>query len=296
MRSGMKKLFALLLLLVFSFCLASAAFADDDILGLTPDWFPEDLDNWQQFHCSPSAPRVIDRAGILNPQEEELIEQRIRTISADTGKDIAVYTDVTAYGWPHEIFADDVYDFLGFGLGDDYSGLVLVVIMDPADRGFATSAGGSVQKLFNEKNANELDDILYDHFVQGAYGAGVLDWVDHVENLYTTGEVNPVPLSRRVTTAAIISAIVGLLGGSVTTGAAGGKMRTVTTAYSAQGHLVPGSFRAGPGRDILVNHTVNRIYDPPQPKSSGSSGGSSSYSSHSSGHSSVSHSSSSRKF
>ena len=132
--------------------------------------------------------RVYDRAGILDPDDITAIEKRIAELAASVKKDIVIYTDTKTYGMDISVAAADLYDFGGFGIGEDNEGLILYVSMDPLDRQWWVCAtGDDTMGLYTEYNANILDDILYEDFVSGAYGKGILSWLDGVENLYKKG-------------------------------------------------------------------------------------------------------------
>ena len=152
-----------------------------------PDWYPTDPANFEKYH-DPDAPRVVDTADIFTEAEEAAMEARLGEIRAELGRDIVVFTDISAYGLGRDVYAADFYDFNGYGIGDEYEGACLFICMDPADRGFWTCCTGpETRKLFTEDFANQLDDRLYDYMVDGDYGEGVADWIENFRNLYRTG-------------------------------------------------------------------------------------------------------------
>ncbi len=152
-----------------------------------PAWYPDDPTHFEKYH-DPDAPRVVDVADIFTGAEEAAMEARLREIRAELGKDIVVFTDVSAYGLGHAVYSADFYDFNGYGIGDEYEGVCLFVCMDPGDRGFWTCCTGpETRGLFTEEYANQLDDRLYDYMVAGDYGDGAADWIENFRNLYRTG-------------------------------------------------------------------------------------------------------------
>jgi len=152
-----------------------------------PEWYPSDPQAFVRFHDE-DAPRVVDEADIFTEAEETAMEARLKEIRSELGKDIVVYTDMSAYGLDHSVWAADFYDFNGYGIGDEYEGAVLFICMDPADRGFWTCCTGpETRGLFTEYYANQLDDRLYEYMVAGNYGDGAADWIENFRNLYRTG-------------------------------------------------------------------------------------------------------------
>ncbi len=164
---------------------SSAASASANSL---PDWYPEDVSSFKFFHDY-EAPRVVDDAHILSDQDSEKLEQRLGEIRQELDRDIVIFTDDSAHGFSHEIYAADFYDFNGYGCGDDYEGACLMICMDPEDRGWYVSvAGPATEKLYTEEYANEMDDVLYPYMVRGDYAEGIAEWIELFYSLYTKGD------------------------------------------------------------------------------------------------------------
>lgn len=152
-----------------------------------PDWYPKDTSSFPYYHDD-DAPRVVDRADIFTDDEEAQMEARLAQLRPLLQKDLVVFTEMSAYGLSHEAFADDFFDYNGYGWGEDFEGACLMVCMDPADRGWWCSCSGPVTMgLYTEAAANRIDDLLYEYMRDGDYGEGVLDWIENFRRLYQTG-------------------------------------------------------------------------------------------------------------
>ncbi|MBR4702601.1 MAG: TPM domain-containing protein [Oscillospiraceae bacterium] len=152
-----------------------------------PDWYPVDTQNFPFYHDE-TAPRVVDDADLFSASAEARMEERLSELRRELGKDIVIFTDVSAYGLSHAVYAADFYDFNGYGIGPDYEGICLFICMDPADRGFWTCCTGPVTRdLYTEGAANALDDVLYEYMASAAYTEGVEDWIENVRTLYVKG-------------------------------------------------------------------------------------------------------------
>ncbi len=152
-----------------------------------PDWYPDDPKNFRFFHDE-TAPRVVDDADIFTSAEEDEMEGLIRDIIKESGKDVVVFTDVSAHGLERSVYCADFYDFNGYGYGDEREGLCLFVCMDPDNRGFWTcGTGSSTRALQTEYNAYLLDSTLREFMSEGNYGDGVIDWIKNVGTLYQKG-------------------------------------------------------------------------------------------------------------
>lgn len=153
-----------------------------------PYWYPLNTEDFTFYHDD-QASRVVDVADIFTDEEEDKMQSLIADIRNDCNKDVVIFTDISTYGLDKSVYAADFYDFNGYGLGDEYEGVCLMICMDPKSRGWWCCASGSESLgLYNQKNATELDDVLYGYMSAGNYGAGVIDWISNIRRLYTTGK------------------------------------------------------------------------------------------------------------
>ena len=158
-----------------------------------PDWYPsaEERQNFK-FFTDADAPRVVDRADILTDSEEAQLSWLIGSLSSQAEADIVVVTDDSDYGLGHMGYADDFYDYLGYGFGDTRDGILLFVCMDPYDRGFWTTATGRIEPLNDNTASTQLmDDVLYEYMHAGRYADGILNWVQQAAELCSYGVIAP---------------------------------------------------------------------------------------------------------
>lgn len=154
--------------------------------GEMPDWYPEDISAWT-YEADPDAPRLKDEADILTDDEETLLLEEMQRVSAETGIDVVLWTSPTAYGMDQESLIEDYYDFNGYGLGEDHDGMVMLVCMDPEDRGWAVAATGRMETIYTREAAEALDDVLYPFMKAGDYAEGLTGWVCALPTLVTKG-------------------------------------------------------------------------------------------------------------
>ena len=167
---------------LFSVC----AFADGE--ASLPDWYPEDISSFQFFHTSDPL-RVFDGADILTDEEEKELDAQISESIERTGHDLVIVTDVTDYGLGQMEYADDFYDYNGFGFGDQREGAVFFVDMDPLDRGGWCSCNGEdTMRLYDQGVADDIDDVVYGYLGDGEYYQGFAAWVSLMTNLFEKGE------------------------------------------------------------------------------------------------------------
>lgn len=115
--------------------------------------------------------RILDNADLLWNDEVAALEEKAKAITEEYGMDVVILTVYEYEGGSIEAFADDFYDVNGFGVGEDYSGVILVISMD--DREWAISTCGEaiyaitdygIQSLFEEMAWYLSDDDFYEGF------------------------------------------------------------------------------------------------------------------------------------
>ena len=152
-----------------------------------PAWYPVYPEDFPKYHDE-TAPRVVDTADLFTADQEDVMEARLAQLREELSKDIVIFTDISTYGLERKIYAADFYDFNGYGIGDEYEGVILFICMDPEDRGWwACCTGPETMGLYTETIANEIDDLLYEYMVNGQYYEGVSDWIENFRRLYLTG-------------------------------------------------------------------------------------------------------------
>ncbi len=136
-----------------------------------------------------SRSRVIDGADLLTDEEEAALEKRLAEIRKEIQRDLVVLTDVSCYGHERSVYAADFYDYNGYGCGTMYEGAVLLICMDPSDRGFWTACTGrKTRGAYTEYYANQVDDMLYDYAKASRFNEGITDWAENMRRLLLYGQ------------------------------------------------------------------------------------------------------------
>jgi uncharacterized membrane protein YgcG len=243
-----------------------------------PDWYPEDVASFQDFH-DPDAPRVVDNADIFSDQEERALTQQLSALREKYNADFVLLTDDNTYDFSHDAYAADYYIFNGYGVGQNSTGMILFICMEPGYRGFWYGGTGDCENLFTGKNNNRLEDQLYDYMVDGNYAAGVEQYFNNVDKLFATGRV-PRTSGENVKLLGI-SGIIGAVIGFIVLTVLRSGMKTVAVASSADSYLAPGSFQLTHSQDIFLHRSVSRTLRESSSRSSGGGGKTSSSSGHS---------------
>ncbi len=274
-----KKIAARLVIVLFSICLLTAGLAVT--VSAYPEWYRSDFTSDDLFHNDPSTPRLIDNAGILSESQFSSLSDQLAQLKSKFGADFVVVTVDSLEGLYIEDYAAEFYDQNGYGVGNNYSGVIMVVSFEPGNRQWWTFGTGDCEKYFTKDNVNTMDDVMEPYMVDGNYYMGISEYFKKVDVLLTNGKF-PKSFSE-VFRCVMFAGIPALIAGLISLGSASGSMKAVSTAVQANQYLVPERSNIV-GNDEFIRTTMTRTYSPPS-SSSGRSGGGSSYSGghHSSG-------------
>ncbi|MBO4326737.1 MAG: TPM domain-containing protein [Clostridia bacterium] len=246
-----------------------------------PSWYKQGFGPSDVYHNDPSEPRLVDYAGIFTPSEESSLKRQLSELKSKFNMDFVIVTDNSDYGLGHGMYAAEFFDMNGYGVGENYSGVVMFICMEPGNRGWWTAGTGNAEKYFTEKNVNHMDDDMEPYMVDGEYAAGVSKYFSDVDVLFTKGRF---PMSAAAVIGCLVtSMIIGAIAGLGFLGSASSTMRGVATAVQASQYLNADSFKVNAANDIFLRTNVTKTLI--ESSSSGSRGGGSSFSGgyHSSG-------------
>lgn len=259
---------------------------------------------------NPDIPRVIDEANIISAQTEEKLVERLKDISTAYETDLVVLTINSSDGKSHMDYADDYFDYNGYGCGDDNTGTLFLICMEEGNRGCHISTCGEDIERLNDNEIDSILDIVVPYLSSGDYDQAVLEYADSIENElyyesvyghdfdddydydydhdygYST-ETKAEHVGKAYLGAFIAGIIVAVIAGSILKS----KMTPVQQAVSARNYLVDGSFNLTRSFDMFLYKNVSKKARPKE-SSGGHGGGGSSHS----GSSGVSHGGGGRSF
>lgn len=219
------------------------------------DWWNTDPSTFEDFHGE-NLPHVVDNAGLFSSFEESRMSSMIESIINRTGYDFVIMTDDTTHGLSAQRYADDFYVYNGYGIDNQYSGIVLFIDMDPYDRQWLSEATGKVQSLLTRRVVNTIDDSIEYYMRSGNYAEAMYVYIEKIEELYTTGTVEGAGSSdgdSDWSTPIVFGIIVGLVVSLINLSRMKNKMKPVKTANLANDSIVKDSF-------VLRNKKVSFLY------------------------------------
>lgn len=124
-------------------------------------------------------PRLVDAADLLTENEENTLLAHLDEISERQQCDVVLVTTNSLEGMWAQDFADDYYDYNGFGMGDAHDGIVLVVSMGEREWAFSTCGYGI--DAFTDSTLYYMEDMIIPYLSDGDYYGAFLTYADQAD-------------------------------------------------------------------------------------------------------------------
>jgi uncharacterized protein len=229
-----------------------------------------------------SLPRVVDDAGLLTESEIDTLQARIQALVEEYQFDIVIVTQQSTEGKTPEAYADDFFDYGGYGWRNDGeeeitdgSGILFLLAMK--DRDWHISTKGSGISYFYDSDIQQIGQDMLENLRAEEY-AGAFDiFLDHTEarlaagsDTGETGGANAQPgasasgigglsAQRAVNVGVLLVGLgVSLILALVIVGAMKRKMNTARPQESAQAYVREGSFVLTAQSDQFIRSDVTK--------------------------------------
>ncbi len=239
--------------------------------------------------------RITDSADLLTDEQEAALEDLSQDLRDTYHMDIAILTLESLDGYTPQEFADDFYDYCGYGCGEDYSGALFLLSMEERDWYISTS--GDCIYALTDFGIQYSAAQAVSHFSNGYYFLGFQSWLltlpeyfdafeagdpidgwaDYEDGAYH-GEAEDYVYYEDyepLTPSYLISLIVGVIAGGITLLILRRSMNTKRPQRSAVSYLVPRSFKMNTVQDLFLYSQVSKRAKPKNNGGGGSGGGSS---------------------
>lgn len=145
--------------------------------------------------------RVYDYAGLFTTAETQDLEESAAEYREKTNLDLVIVTIDDAEGKTSREYADDFYDYNGFGVGSDYSGALLLIDMD--NRMAYLSTTGKAIEILTDSRIQEITDEVASYVGDGQYAKGAQVFLEKTNEF-----VNP-NIAGRLLIALALAVLVG---------------------------------------------------------------------------------------
>lgn len=244
--------------------------------------------------AEPTLPRLVDDADLLSDTEYAALLTQLDEISGRQACDIVIFTVDSLGGKDVTAYADDAFDYNGFGQGADYSGILFLISM--SEREWAISTCGSAIDIFTDARQEAIIDAIIDDLSGGYYYDAFTTFAGRCDDYITEGApvyapsysdpydvgydypyTNDVNIYEETSSSFSLfpclgaALVIGLIAAVVYTSILKGQLKTVSAATHAANYTREGSFKLTERDEIFLYRNVARRA---RQQNTGSSGGS----------------------
>lgn len=242
---------------------------------------------------------VVDNAGLLSTQEQTALEDKARSLGTEYGMDIVILTVDRLDGKRPQNYADDYYDYHGYG----ENGILFLLAME--ERDWYISTYGDAIYALTDYGIQKLGDTVIPYLSDGDYyngfdayldalpyyldsfqeGTPVDGYADYSGDYYHGDQETIVYSQQKRSPNILLSLVIGVVVAAVAVLIMRASMNTKRMQYSASDYMNPGSFHLRTQQDTFLYSNVTKVRRQENNNSSGGGGGGSSVHTSSSGRS-----------
>lgn len=222
---------------------------------------------------------VYDYAGILTADQVSSLDSKAASISDkyQSGTYIIILQDYHEYGSDVDAAARNLYNSMGFGLGSDQNGELLLLSMGARDYSL-TVHGVKANEAFSEYARNAVIDEFLDDFHDNSWNSGLTDYLDKSsECLELAADGKPLTIASSSKYQLIkwgSSALIGIILAIIIGLGIKSTMKSVAQKVEARNYVKKDSFDVSYRNDYFKYSTETRTkIEKSSSSSSGSSGG-----------------------
>ena len=237
----MKKMFSCMLLLLISMTLLLPAYAA--------------FEN----------PPIIDDAGYLMQSELASLSKELDEVREKYGFEVAIYTESDMTSSTAEASADDIYDYQGYGAGENDDGILLYICRGTREYHFTTHGKGL--EYFNKNGLKYLESKVVPYLTENDYYEAFDAYIETSEELLSMAKsgkpYNEKQYSTKYLTSVIVICLVApLLIAFWMMKKKLKKMKTAVENDYAANYMKPGSMNLTMSRDLFLYSKITKTEKP----------------------------------
>lgn len=212
---------------------------------------------------------VMDDADLLSQAEEQALAQKLMEVGTAYNAQIIVATVASADGQDPDYMVNDLYDSMGFGVGELRDGVLLLVCMDP--REYRILSNGYAGNAIDPGVIETIGDAIVSDLSDGDYAEAFEIFADKC-GYYLNGYLNGFPFNTGKNL--IIALVIGIVLALIVTSALKAQLKSVRKQNQANSYVRDGSMQVTLSRDTYLYSHVSRSKKQNSNSSGSRSGGS----------------------
>ena len=213
-------------------------------------------------------PSIVDEAGYLMQSELASLTEKLDKVRNEYDFEVAIYTESEMTSDTAEASADDIYDYGGYGAGENDDGIMLYICSDTREYHFTTHGKGL--KYFNANGLAYLESKVVPYLSENDYYEAFETYIETSEELLKMAKSGKPYNEKQYGTKYLIGVIAlclitPLLIAFWMMKKKLKKMKTAVKNDYAKNYVKPGSMNIAVSRDLFL---YSRITKTEKPKSS----------------------------
>jgi len=220
-------------------------------------------------------PPIIDGAGYLTEEEFSELSAQLEELRQKYQFDVAVVTETQMSGNRVKETADDIFDYNGYGAGENDDGILLYICKDSREYWFTTHAAGMV--AFNEYGIEYLKSMVQPELANDRYADAIYYYIETADELLKRA-ANGDPYSTEdyesgyVMLVILVALILPLLIAWIVTAIRAASMKTAVRNDYAANYMQQQTPNLNASRDTFLYSTITKTAKPKNHSSTTSSG------------------------
>lgn len=218
-------------------------------------------------YAADDMPRLVDEADLLSDSDEAYLLGKLDEISERQQMDIVVLTVNSLDGKSPEEYADDFYDYNGYGFGDGRDGILFLISMGEREMCMSTTGYGIT--AFTDAGQNYIYDQIMTYIKDGDYATAFTTFAAQCDGFITqarTGEpydIDNLPEEPFSVVGALIIAVgIGFIISLIATGIMRLQLHSVYSRQAAEDYMIKDSMQVTRSNDLFLYKQVERREKP----------------------------------
>ena len=227
-------------------------------------------------YAESALPRLVDEADLLYDYEEEELLALLDEISERQQFDVVVVTVDSLDGYSAQAYADDFYDYNGYGYGSNYDGALLLLAMD--NREWYISTYGYGITALTDYGVEYIGAQMLSHLSGGYYYDAFVIFAERCDDFVTqakSGEpfdVHNAPKGKfTFFKNLLVALLIGLVVGLIAVLVMKAQLKSVSFKANANTYEKQGSMQVTGAHELFLYRNVSRVKKAENNSSGGSS-------------------------
>lgn len=209
---------------------------------------------------------VVDGADLLTESEERALSSKLEDISRKQKMDIVVVTTDGLDGKSAMEYADDYYDYNGYGYGENRDGILLLISMEDRDWWISTCGYGIT--AFTDAGIDYIAEQFKPDLSEGNYVEAFNIYADLCDKFINQARMNEPYDSYNLPHKPLslvwipVSIAAGFVIALIFVGAMKNNLKTVRRQPAADSYIKAGSMNVAESRDIFLYSRLDRTARP----------------------------------